>query len=335
MSNKKKFGKDKLPARYRVAIIGAGRIAAGFDTPKSNLILTHAHAILKNPRTTLVGFVDTDKNAASVAARRWSTRFFSTIQELYQETSPEIVIVCTPDSAHYKVLKDLLRFHPRLVICEKPITTRLSDSKKIIAAYNQARIPLLINYSRRFDAAMLDFKTRLAQGQFGKVLWATYLYTKGVLHNGSHAIDLARWLFGEVTASQALMARTDYTAEDRTVGAFLTLARCPEFYLIPGDEKSYSVFELDIGATRGRVRFTDFGFTIESQEVESDPRYKGYRQLSAPKPTPTQLEGSLSALLSNALDHLDAGAQLICTGADALKTQIICLSLLTKASRLI
>lgn len=45
---------------YRVTIIGAGRIASGFDTPRSRTVLTHAHAILSNRRLTLAGMTQKD-----------------------------------------------------------------------------------------------------------------------------------------------------------------------------------------------------------------------------------------------------------------------------------
>lgn len=45
----------------RVVIIGAGNIAAGFDTPESKKILTHAHAVVVNPDFQLLGFYDIDE----------------------------------------------------------------------------------------------------------------------------------------------------------------------------------------------------------------------------------------------------------------------------------
>ena len=46
---------------YRAALIGAGKIGSGYDDPHSKDFLTHAHAIVQNPRLSLVALVDTDE----------------------------------------------------------------------------------------------------------------------------------------------------------------------------------------------------------------------------------------------------------------------------------
>ena len=48
---------------YKAVIIGAGNIAAGFDSPKSEKVLTHAHAILLHPDFELLGFYDRDEKS--------------------------------------------------------------------------------------------------------------------------------------------------------------------------------------------------------------------------------------------------------------------------------
>ena len=49
---------------YKAVIIGAGNIAAGFDSPKSEKVLTHAHAITLHPDFELLGFINSDVNGS-------------------------------------------------------------------------------------------------------------------------------------------------------------------------------------------------------------------------------------------------------------------------------
>ena len=52
---------------YDAVIIGAGRIASGFDTPRSKDILTHAHAIAKESRLRLTGITDINERKGKKA----------------------------------------------------------------------------------------------------------------------------------------------------------------------------------------------------------------------------------------------------------------------------
>lgn len=332
MSARKKSTKAKT--QYTVAVIGAGRIAALFDNPQSKTILTHAHAVTKNPATSLVGFVDANLAAAKLAAHRWSTNAFGSITELYKNVSPDIVIVATPDNTHFQVLRELIIHKPKFVICEKPLTTSLAESKKIIAAYKKAGIPLMVNFSRRFDDTVRQLRQDLIAHKYGRVLWSSLVYSKGISHNGSHAVDVARFLFGEVKTSKTLVSRSDFYQDDQTVGAFLTLQNCPAFYLVPGDEKQYSIFELDVACEKGRVRFTNSGFFVEKSTVAADPLFPGYCELKISGLKPTKLSRALSTLLQNAVNHLAHQTPLFCPGEDAIKTQQVCLEILKQSKKL-
>ena len=57
--------------KYKVGVVGAGRIAAGFDSLGDELVLTHAHAVKREPRLELVGFWDLNNQASLDAAAKW------------------------------------------------------------------------------------------------------------------------------------------------------------------------------------------------------------------------------------------------------------------------
>lgn len=320
--------KDKI---YRAAIIGAGRIAAGFDTPQHKDILTHAHAFVVHPCTSLVGLFDIDKSKATKVAKKWSTKSFKTVEDMLKKTEPEIVSVCTPDNTHYAVLKSLVKYRPKLVICEKPLTTKLDDTEKIINQFESLKIPLLVNYSRRFDRTLQKFRKEIGSNKYGKVIATVGYYSKGILHNGSHLIDLSRWFFGDVMWSQVLSSLVDYRKDDPTVSAVMSFERCSNFYLVGGDERKYGIFELDILFEKARFRIKDFGFSITTQKISKDKLYPEFKVLDQEKFTPTLLGNAMFELVSNVVYYLDRKTtHLVCDGQDALKVQRICHNLLKK-----
>ncbi len=319
--------KDK---KYKAVIIGAGKIACGFDNPKTKQILTHAHAFLSDKRVELAGVFDIDKKKLKIAAKKWKIKAFTNFDAMFAETRPEIVSICTPDDQHFSVLRRILKYYPKIVICEKPITTKIADTKRIIKLYKKNKIPVLVNYSRRFDGAVQNLKKELAQGKYGKVIAASGIYAKGLLHNGSHLIDLALYLFGKLKTAQPLLAINDYDRRDKTAAGFLQFSGCPQFHLLAADQRHFFIFELDVICEKARLRFINEGYLLVTQLVEPDPIFTGYKILGAPKQQTTQLDKAMSKVVNNVVEHLDGQSPLISTIENALETQEICSHLLKK-----
>jgi len=308
--------------------VGAGRIGSFFDNPKTKEILTHAHAYKIHPKIDLIGFFDTDRRSAIFSAKKWSCTAFRNLEEMFGNKGIDIVSVCTPDKDHFPTLMKLIQYKPRLVVCEKPLTDNLQKTKEILKLYGEEKIPLLVNYSRRFDKNVQSLKRDIQKSRYGKVLLAVGIYTKGILHNGSHLIDLVRYLFGEVRSFEALYSISDHKKGDVSVAGFLKFERCPQFYLTVGDERKYSIFELDILLEKRRLRFFDSGLFLSTQTMERDPLFKGFYSLGKPVIHKTSLTKALLALINNAINHLEYGEPLICDMEEAFKTEKICQSLL-------
>jgi predicted dehydrogenase len=314
------------PTRYTVAIIGAGRIGSGFDTPSSPEALTHAHAFSQNSRTELVALVDTSAQRCEAEAKRWHTAAYSDIASVFVSVQPDIVVIATPDDTHADLLVQTAAYKPRLIICEKPVIVASDDVEQVRAATRG--IPMLVNFRRRFDPTVRKIAQDILAGRCGNTIAAHGTYVRGALHNGSHMLDLARMLFGEIKSVQAWGTIADYATQDPTKGGFISLERCSRFYLTPADGRHYSIFELDILTEKYRMRFVDEGTTLVVQEAIEDPTFKGFRTLGKERVEQTGLADSMRALASHAVAVLD-GTELSCsTLENALKTHEACIRLL-------
>lgn len=310
------------PSRYRAALIGAGRIACGFDTPGSSHVLTHAHAIQKSARIDLAAIVDTDPAVGKREAAKWGTIHFEDIETMFASVAPDIVVIATPDHTHAALLEAVVQRTPRLVICEKPIATNAEELTRMQA--QKSTVPIVVNFSRRFDAVTLEIAAQLEQGAYGAVISAHATYVRGVRHNGSHLFDLARLFFGEMTEAAAHGSVDDFTPEDPTIGGFAAFERCPRLYVAPGDGRHAALFELDILTEKKRIRFVDEGAEVILQDVIDDPIYAGFRILGEEVRRPTGLRESLPNLYAHALDILDGTSVPRSTLPSALRTHEAC-----------
>lgn len=329
MSEQKKHRRVK----YKAIIIGAGKIAAQFDSPKSKEILTHAHAYTKHSKINLVGFFDITETAAKKAAKKWNCQSYSDLDKMFKSIRPDIISICTPDKTHFVVLKKIAKYKPKLIICEKPITENLESTKKIIKLYQKIDIPILINYRRRFDKKIQEIKKEIESKKYGKVLCASGIYTKGIIHNGSHLIDLCRYLFGEIKKSNIYYTISDYSQKDRNVSGFLQFEKCRQFHLMVGDERKFSIFELDIISEKKRWHFFDEGYNIAIEKIIPDPLFAGYRCLSKSITKKTSLDKAMFSLINNAVECLEYKKPLLCDAENALKTQKVCELLLKQTQK--
>lgn len=305
---------------FKVLIIGAGRIGATFDTPKSGAVLSHAHAFSGHPGFALVGFVDADFIAARRAAKLWGGQAFVSVAEAFKDQTIDVVVNATPDSAHHKVLKQVLAYPVKLVFAEKPLTKTPEQALEIVKLARRRRINVAVNYNRRFLPEFRRLAADIKRGQYGRYLTGTGYYGKGTKHNGSHLLDCLRFLVGEVKSSRIVNRDYDFTADDPSVSAVLGLANGQPFFLQHLSRKFYTIFELDLLFESARVRVIDAGRKITIQTVKADVVFGGYEVLGPAKTVETLLDKSFYFMADNVYRYLAKRASLACPLDEGYKT---------------
>jgi predicted dehydrogenase len=314
--------------RYKAVIIGAGKIGSGYDTPKSKAVLTHAHALSNNPRIELVGITDTDSVRGKAEARKWKTVYWADMRTMLIEVNPDIIVIATPSETHKDLLREAFKVKPKVIIVEKPVVNKKSEMNSIRRAGSKAGVPVVVNFRRRFDGTVSEVRDGLIKGTYGRVLSASALYSKGILHNGSHLIDLARYFFGEMTSSKMSFAVEDFPSGEPSLGGVATFEHCPQFYFMAGDERSFYVFEMTILTEKYRIRFIHEGRTVTFEEVVRDRVYPEDFVLGPIKVRKTALANAMVRMVEHVVQVADGTESSRVSLEDALKTQESCYKLL-------
>jgi len=297
--------KDKLGSNQvkSVAIIGCGLIAGGYDNIQvDGLIRTHALAYQLNSRTQLVAVMDMDAERARQFAERWqAANWYQDAAKMLAEVKPELVSICTPDKYHVSFLEICLNSEfVQGVWCEKPLTTDVGGAQRLIKAFEKSGKTLLVNYPRGYAPVIKSYKNRLLSGEFGSVQKVVVYYTKGIMHNGSHALDLLVDWFGSPNSSQVFQGNIDFTTEDPTVDALLDLQGTP-VYMMGLDEACYSQFEIDIFCSAARLSFTHNGRNVVLRKLQPASGPGGNYYLSEKY---TEEDTGSSYAISSVLDAL-------------------------------
>jgi predicted dehydrogenase len=193
----------------RVGLVGCGRIA-----------LTHLEALGKVPGCRLVGVADVVEPAARLLGTRHGVPAFSRSADLLEAASPDAVLVCTPPASHPEVAGFFLD-HGVHVLCEKPLALRSADADALVARAEAAGRVLMMASKFRYVEDVIRAAELVASGALGEpILYENVFCSRvdmrgrwnadpalaggGVLvDNGTHSVDIARYLLGPIVSVQA------------------------------------------------------------------------------------------------------------------------------------
>ena len=310
--------------KYRAAIIGAGRIGAMLDDPGSPLILTHAHGYEHCDRFEIVGFVDVDPEKAKGASARWGGATFESIEQLFVNETVDVVSVCLPDELHYETLLALAEKPVRLIFLEKPAVRTAAEADEVRTLYGELPVKVQVNYTRRFVPQIRKIQEAIRNGNYGTFLTGIGYYGKGLLHNGSHMVDLLQFLVGEVGEVAKISETVDFYDHDPSVSALLTMRSGGVFHLCHIDSRKFHIFELDLTFESKRIRICELGTIIEELSVAEDRLFEGYRTLNKDAEYATEHTKAMGYAIANIRGNLDLNEPLVCTLEESLETAKTC-----------
>lgn len=128
----------------RIGIIGCGGIANG----------KHLPSLSKLEGVDIVAFCDIDIKKAEIAAENYgipNASIYEDYKYLLQDSSIEVIHVCTPNSSHKDITVDALDTGKH-VMCEKPMAKTTEDAQAMIDAAKRNNKKLTIGYQNRFRA---------------------------------------------------------------------------------------------------------------------------------------------------------------------------------------
>ncbi|MBI4327447.1 MAG: Gfo/Idh/MocA family oxidoreductase [Chloroflexi bacterium] len=307
---------------YRAVVIGCGRIGSLFSTQALRPgVHSHAQAYAEHPRTELVGVCDNSPVRLRLALRQWHTDGDTDALRLIQKHRPDIVSICTPDESHFPLARAVVQAGGvRCLLVEKPLALSAREAGDLVRLCRRRQVALAVNYLRRFSPAFRQIRREIKAGRHGRLMLAHFVYGSGLVHNGSHALDLLRFLFGEPAELRMVSAHSE---SDGVAGydAELCYAEGGRAVLTSFPATVATVFEGDFLCEKSRWQFA-LGGTVWKFFRKKPALYPGYSNyVETPRRrSPALFEEPLKFCLLNAVDnivrHLDGGEPLLCTGED-------------------
>ncbi|MFC1831310.1 Gfo/Idh/MocA family protein [Thermodesulfobacteriota bacterium] len=301
--NLKVAGNTNHP-RLKVLIIGCGNIAGRFDQSKSSNLdpSTHAGAYEKDGRFEIIGCVEPDDQRRTEFMESWSVPHgFNNIAEtLETEIKPDVISICTPSENHTNDIINALAFRPKLIFCEKPLSTSVADAEKIIDECDSRKTLLAVNYTRRWDPDIHLIQHIIRSGELGPLRFVSGIYNKGLLNNGSHMIDLLLMLVEPITILHTGNPILDYSPEDPTIPFWLEGLSGIPIQIGCSNAKDYALFELNFVFSKGFVSMENGGLFWRERRACKSSSHEHYRFLNEGH----RRSGKYSEAILNAVDNI-------------------------------
>jgi len=199
--------------KIRVGIIGAGRIAAFVHLPSLRLCPDACEVIVVASRT---------EEKAKAFADQWGIpRVHPDWESLLADPDVDAVVICPPSGLTYAVAKSAIAAGKH-ILCEKPLGLCYPEARELQAAAERAPIIHMVAFTFRFVPGLRYLKRLVTEGHFGEIRhWRMSYFTDfmldptrriawrnqrlqagaGILADmGSHGIDFARYLLGDIVA---------------------------------------------------------------------------------------------------------------------------------------
>lgn len=320
---------------FRVAIIGCGGIAGGYDMERfdPDHPMTHAGALSLHGGFSLVVCVEPDRERAARFASRWGiSKTLADAGKLLEWTDDlDTVVICSPTSHHGADLDVALRARPQLVVCEKPITLSYETSRYWVERFADEGIPLVVNHTRRWAPDIVRLAKEIRSRSRGELRSISGVYNKGLMNNGSHMVDLIRMFVDSCEVIGVGNPLHDHFPDDPSVPFMLRSGDGVPITVNTAHAKDYALFELELVTSTGTVRMEAGGMLFRERSVVDSEEFPGYRVLGSDRITLGEYRRAMSAMVDNQHRFLTAGQRLACDGGTALDTQRLCAAIMMAA----
>lgn len=129
-----------------IGLIGAGPVAQAIHVPT---------LLRLRDRFAVRSVMDIDAAIADAVAGRVGCRSTTSIDELLEDPTVDVVAICSPDRFHATQVIQAIRAGKRAVLCEKPFATSVAEAKAIAEAGAAAGVPVFVGAMHTADPAWL------------------------------------------------------------------------------------------------------------------------------------------------------------------------------------
>jgi predicted dehydrogenase len=149
----------------------------------------------------IVGIADVNPAALETVGERFHVKGrYTDYATLLDTEKPDLVSVCSWPELHAPMTLAAVEAGVKGVLCEKPLARTLGEANRMVRACEAAGVKFAGGYQHRFNPLHILARQLIADGAIGQPITLRSRTNRGLTNNGSHGVDLMRFLLGDPQA---------------------------------------------------------------------------------------------------------------------------------------
>ena len=181
-------------ASLRAGVVGAGSISR-----------RHINAWQAHPNVDLTCIADISEQAVNSRADEFGIRNrYTSHSDMFNEERPDIVSICTWMNTHAEIAVSAAEAGIGGILCEKPLAGSLEEVDRILDAANRNGTRVAVGHHHRFRGACENGREMVLGGAIGQPVLFHGNTSGGLLNNGTHFVDIGRYLMDDPSPAWAI-----------------------------------------------------------------------------------------------------------------------------------
>jgi len=136
----------------KIGVVGAGHLGK-----------IHIKILKESDFVEFVGFYDNDVTVASAVSQEFQVRSYYKLDDLIADC--DVIDIVTPTLSHFEIARQAMR-NCKHVFIEKPITSTIKESQKLIALSHEAGVQVQVGHVERYNPGFTIAKDYLDAPKF-------------------------------------------------------------------------------------------------------------------------------------------------------------------------
>jgi predicted dehydrogenase len=320
-----------------MATLRGGLIGCGFFE------VNHMHGWRDAEGAEIVAICDRDAERLKVVGDQFGIAGrYADAEEMMAKEKLDFVDIATTVNSH-RALVELAASHKLPTICQKPFAPTLADAKAMVEACRKAGVPLMVHENFRWQSPIQAVKAVIVSGEIGEPFFGRISFRSGfdvfsgqpylaegkrfiIEDLGIHILDIARFLFGDVTMLTARTRRINPGIKGEDVATMLldhengttSVVDCSYATKLAVEPFPETLVEID--GSEGTLRLAQgYRLTVTGRSGTTEHDISPPLLHWASRPW-HNIQESVAAIQQHWADCLRTGAETSTSGADNLKT---------------
>jgi predicted dehydrogenase len=211
---------------------------------------------------------------------KYESEFYINLQQSLKEHKPDIVVISTSSQSHSHILKEVVEYSkPKVILCEKPLSYNLNEAYSMQKICQDNNVKLFVNYIRISQPNSIEIKNKIDNGTYAGSLKGVVWYSKGLIHNGSHFVNLLEYWLGPIMENRCISKGRLIDSLDVEPDFILSFARGRVIFISTKEEK-FSNYAIELMFENGRLRYERGGREVNWAPAQHDKDLPMYKFLS-------------------------------------------------------